>query len=152
MNRLKRISAVLVGMMLVIGAATAAQMLPVEPETIGPEELVKVLKGPKKKQPVILYVGFRLLYVQAHIPGSEFIGATSEAAGVERLRQRVAKLPRNQFIVLYCGCCPWSHCPNVKPAARELAVMGFRNVKVVYMASNFGADWADKGYPVEKGE
>jgi thiosulfate/3-mercaptopyruvate sulfurtransferase len=152
MNTLKRISSVLLGMMLVVGAATAAQVLPMEPETIGPEELVKILKGPKKKQPVILYVGFRLLYVQAHIPGSEFIGTTSEAAGMERLRQRVARLPRNQFIVLYCGCCPWSHCPNVKPAARELAVMGFRNVKVVYMANNFGADWADKGYPVEKGE
>jgi hypothetical protein len=29
--------------------------------------------------------------------------------------------------------------------------MGFTNVKVLYLADNFGADWADKGFPVEKG-
>jgi hypothetical protein len=29
--------------------------------------------------------------------------------------------------------------------------MGFTNVKVLYLANNFGADWADKGYPVEQG-
>jgi hypothetical protein len=150
MNDLKRIGAFVLGMMLALGAA--AQMLRVEPETISSEELAKILQGPKKKQPTILYVGFRMLYVQAHIPGSEFIGATSEAAGIERLRQRVEKLPRSQFIVLYCGCCPWIHCPNVKPATREMAGMGFKNVKVVYIANNFGADWVDKGYPVEKGE
>ena len=28
---------------------------------------------------------------------------------------------------------------------------GFKNLKVVYLANNFGADWADKGYPVTKG-
>ena len=30
--------------------------------------------------------------------------------------------------------------------------MGFTNVKVLYLANNFGADWVDKGYPVAKGE
>jgi hypothetical protein len=29
--------------------------------------------------------------------------------------------------------------------------MGFTNVKALYLANNFGADWADKGYPVEPG-
>jgi len=24
-------------------------------------------------------------------------------------------------------------------------------VKVLYLADNFGTDWADKGYPVERG-
>jgi len=30
--------------------------------------------------------------------------------------------------------------------------MGFTNVKVLYIADNFGADWVDKGYPTAKGE
>jgi hypothetical protein len=30
--------------------------------------------------------------------------------------------------------------------------MGFTNVKVLYIADNFGADWVNKGYPVAKGE
>jgi hypothetical protein len=32
-----------------------------------------------------------------------------------------------------------------------MSEMGFTNVKVLYLANNFGADWADKGYPVEHG-
>jgi hypothetical protein len=28
--------------------------------------------------------------------------------------------------------------------------MGFTNVKVLYIAQNFGADWVNKGYPVEQ--
>ena len=54
--------------------------------------------------------------------------------------------------MIYCGCCPWSHCPNVKPADDALRAMGFTNVKVLYIADNFGADWVNKGYPVAKGE
>jgi len=30
--------------------------------------------------------------------------------------------------------------------------MGFTNVKVLYIAQNFGADWVSKGYPTEKSE
>jgi len=56
------------------------------------------------------------------------------------------------LIVLYCGCCPWNHCPNVKPAYDALQAMGFRNLKVLYIANNFGADWVDKGYPTAKGD
>jgi thiosulfate/3-mercaptopyruvate sulfurtransferase len=30
--------------------------------------------------------------------------------------------------------------------------MGFTNVKILYIADNFGADWVEKGYPVGKGD
>jgi thiosulfate/3-mercaptopyruvate sulfurtransferase len=61
-------------------------------------------------------------------------------------------MPRTNLIVLYCGCCPWDHCPNVKPADDTLHAMGFTNVKVLYISNNFGTNWVDKGYPVAKGE
>jgi rhodanese-related sulfurtransferase len=93
-----------------------------------------------------------LLYTQAHIPGSEYIGPASSETELQSLRKRVESLSRNKFIVLYCGCCPWSHCPNVKPADDALRAMGFTNVKVLYIADNFGADWVEKGYPVGKGD
>ena len=120
-------------------------------QLIQPAELNKLLQGPAKQRPLIIQVGFRTLYEQAHIPGSEYVGATSSAQGLKELQQRAQALPRNRFIVLYCGCCPWSHCPNVQPAYKELQSMGFRNVRALYIESNFGADWVDKGYPVSKG-
>ena len=119
---------------------------------INPDELVKILQSSKADQPLLIHVGSHVLYAQAHIPGSEYIGPASDANALQRLRARVESLPRNKFIVIYCGCCPWTHCPNMKPADEALHAMGFTNVKSLYIADNFGTDWVDKGYPVAKGE
>ena len=113
-----------------------------------PAELVKLL--PKK--PLILNVGPHTIYSQAHIPGAEYIGMTAQPEGIKALRHAVQKVPKNRQIVLYCGCCPWSRCPNIAPALSELSSMGFTNVRVLHIAQNFGADWVDKGLPVEHGE
>ena len=116
-----------------------------------PEALVKLLQLGKYK-PLMLQVGSHVLFLQAHIPGSEYVAAASSDAGLQQLRKRVESLPRNKLIILYCGCCPWGHCPNFKPADDALQAMGFTNVRVLYIADNFGTDWVDKGYPTAKGE
>lgn len=118
---------------------------------MNPEDLVKLLQSGKEK-PLMLQVGSHMLFLQAHIPGSEYVGPASNEAGLQQLRKRVESLPRTKFIILYCGCCPWSHCPNIKPADDALQSMGFTNVKVLYISDNFGTDWVDKGYPTAKGE
>ncbi len=119
---------------------------------MNPEELVKILQAPKGEKPLMIQVGSHVLYEQAHIPGSEYIGPASYDSGLQQLRKRVEALPRRKFIVIYCGCCPWSHCPNVKPADDALRALGFTNVKVLYIPDNFGANWVAKSYPVAKGE
>jgi thiosulfate/3-mercaptopyruvate sulfurtransferase len=118
---------------------------------ISAEDLVKIIQSSKDK-PLMLQVGSHILFLQAHIPGSEYAGAGATEVGLQQLRKRVVSLPRNKFIVLYCGCCPWNHCPNVKPADDALHAMGFTNVKVLYIADNFGTNWVAKGYPTAKGE
>lgn len=133
-------------------AAAQSELEPGSAQVITPEDLVKLLQTPNGSKPLILNVGPSLLYMQAHIPGSEYIGATSTSQGLQALRERAKPLPRSTFIVLYCGCCPWSHCPNVRPGYSELHKMGFTSVKVLYVADNFGTDWVDKGYPTIKGQ
>jgi len=136
----------------VMSIQSSAQWSSVAPgRLINPEDLVKLLQSSKEK-PLMLQIGSHMLFLQAHIPGSEYVGAGAGEAGLQQLRKRVESLPRNKFIVLYCGCCPWSHCPNVKPADGALRAMGFTNVKVLYISDNFGTDWVDKGYPTAKGE
>jgi thiosulfate/3-mercaptopyruvate sulfurtransferase len=119
---------------------------------INPEELAKILQSPKAEKPLLIHVGFHVLYVQGHIPGSEYIGPASDASALQKLRTRVESLPRNKFIVIYCGCCPWTHCPNLKPADDALHAMGFTNVKALYLADNIVTNWRDKGYPFVTGE
>ena len=64
----------------------------------------------------------------------------------------MSSLARSKPIVLYCGCCPWSRCPNVQPAYEALRSMGFAQVKVLHIDQNFGTNWVAKGYPTAKGE
>jgi len=118
---------------------------------IQPADLNKILSATGADKPLILQVGSRVLFDQAHIAGSEYAGPGSQPDGIDRLKKRVESLPKDKAIVLYCGCCPWNRCPNVAPAFRLLQSMGFTNLKVLYIPNNFGADWLDKGYPVVRG-
>jgi hypothetical protein len=120
-------------------------------ELIQPEALNRLLQKAGPQKPLVLQVGSHVLFAQAHIVGSEYVGPGSQPAGLQALQDRVTSLARKQFIVLYCGCCPWNHCPNIQPALAKLREMGFTNVKALYLADNFGANWVNKGYPVEQG-
>jgi rhodanese-related sulfurtransferase len=130
---------------------TASALSIPEAQWLKPEALVHIQQTKGVDKPLILQVGSRMLFAQAHIPGSEYIGPGSQPAGIQQLQNRVNALPRKKLIVLYCGCCPLNRCPNLGPAFAKLGEMGFTNVKVLYLANNFGADWADKGYPIETG-
>jgi thiosulfate/3-mercaptopyruvate sulfurtransferase len=101
-------------------------------------------------KPKILYVGFPILYRSKHIPGAELAGPASKPEGLDLLKQRAAKIPRDQELVIYCGCCPWDRCPNVRPAFRLLREMGFTRLKLMIVPTNMSTDWIGKGYPVEK--
>ena len=114
-------------------------------------DLAKELSDPKSKKPLIIYVGFETLYRSARIPGALFHGPGAKSAGVEDLKKWARDIPRGQPIVLYCGCCPWNRCPNIRPAFRALREMGFTGLKVLFLESDLATDWVQKGFPVQKG-
>jgi thiosulfate/3-mercaptopyruvate sulfurtransferase len=102
------------------------------------------------KSPLVIHVGFQVLYRASRIPGSQYAGPASKPEGIEDLKKAVAGQAKDRQIVLYCGCCPWDKCPNVRPALAALRGMGFKNVKVVQLPENLQADWIDKGYPTDR--
>lgn len=116
-----------------------------EMATVQPAEVAARLSA----KPAVFQVGPNVLYRSHHIPGAVYAGPGSSAQGIALLKTAVAKLPRDREIILYCGCCPWDKCPNVKPALATLQSMGFTNAKVMYLAENFKANWIDRGYPVQ---
>lgn len=154
--RIRHLLIALLMTLFLAGLTLAQEVSPSDPWTksdlITTTELAKWLEAGKQPKPLLLHVGFRSLYLQGHIPGSHYIGPTARPEGREALRSFAEKLPRNKQIVLYCGCCPWYECPNVRPGFSELKSMGFTRVKVLYVPDNFGRDWAAKGYPVATGE
>jgi thiosulfate/3-mercaptopyruvate sulfurtransferase len=150
----------LLALCTIYGVSVQAQRSPAEPPAqadttippaalLQPAELVQMLHSPAK--PLVLQVGSHVLFAEAHITGSEYAGPAGTSAGIETLRTRVIGLNKDSLIVLYCGCCPWGRCPNIRPAYQQLQALGFTNVKALSLPENFGTDWVAKGYPVSKG-
>jgi thiosulfate/3-mercaptopyruvate sulfurtransferase len=122
-------------------------------QTVLPAALAKELTAKDQtKRPTVICVGFRTLYDGAHVPGAVFHGAASTPQGIAELKAWAHDVPRSSNIVLYCGCCPLEHCPNLKPGFLALRDMGFTNLRVLLLPSDFNTDWIEKGYPVEKGK
>src|SRR5437870_4644026 len=115
-------------------------------------DLAKELSDPNSKKPLIIYAGLGFLYRNAHIPGALFHGPGGKPEGLEDLKKWAQNVPRNQAIVIYCGCCPFSRCPNVRPAFKALREMGFTRLKVLFLETDLARDWVQKGFPVQKGK
>ena len=116
-------------------------------DRIEPKALADAIQ--QSASPLVLQVGPRSFFDQAHMLGSEYAGTASTEAGLDTLRKRVETLARERWVVLYCGCCPWDKCPNIRPAWNELHRLGFTHVQALYLPTSFGTDWVDKGLPVE---
>src|SRR5215469_8162139 len=109
-------------------------------DLVQPKDLAAELQSAGSK-PAVIHVGFGVLYRARHISGSIYAGPASTAEGLSALKAAVAGLPRDREIVVYCGCCPWDHCPNVKPALELLKQMGFKRAKALMLPANMATDW-----------
>jgi thiosulfate/3-mercaptopyruvate sulfurtransferase len=136
------------------GAATQERAADPWPnsQVVQAADFVRELAGAKDaNSPTIVYVGFRTLFEGGHIPDASFHGTASKEEGLAELKKWLATLPRSANLVIYCGCCPFDRCPNIRPAYRTLHEMGFTHVRVLVLPTSFAADWVEKGYPMQKG-
>ena len=142
----KKLVTLLLAMTLILGQKAIAQN-PINwtPEQLmNPAQLSAILKD-NKNIPVILCIG-----PGAIIPQSKDIGMVKDAENLKSYKDALAKLPKDTQIVIYCGCCPYEHCPNVRPAVQLLNEMKFNNQKLLNLHHHIKADWTDKGFPVTK--
>jgi thiosulfate/3-mercaptopyruvate sulfurtransferase len=120
-------------------------------EVLEAADLARELADKNDPPPKVLYVGFHTLFLGGHIPGASFHGTASTAQGLAELKQWAGTLPRSTNLVIYCGCCPFDRCPNIRPAYTALHDLHFTKFRVLVLPINFATDWADKGYPIQKG-
>jgi thiosulfate/3-mercaptopyruvate sulfurtransferase len=138
------------------GTADSGSLLPAGEKVpaaslIQPKDLAALLKGPAAQRPLLLHVGFRILYNGGHVAGSRYVGPGSDEASLQALRDILRKESKQRAVVLYCGCCPWGDCPNVKPAYQAARAVGMTNVRVLYVSRNLQKDWVEMGYPSAEG-
>jgi hypothetical protein len=133
------------------GQPTTSEALPAS-QLVQPADLVRELASASAdSRPTIVYVGFRTLFAGGHIPGATFHGSASTEQGLADIKKWAASLPRTTNLVIYCGCCPFERCPNIRPAFALLRDMGFTHLRVLELRTSFAADWASKNYAIEKG-
>jgi len=113
-------------------------------QLIEPAALAKTIES-NKDLPLIYCVGPGVV-----IPHSIDIGMTNDEKNVAKFKDSINNLPRNSNIVIYCGCCPFDHCPNVRPAIALLQQMKFTNYHLLDLPHNIKTDWIAKGYPQVK--
>ncbi len=114
-----------------------------EKQLMPPSELATILNDADSKKPILLSIGFG-----GGILSSKELGPATEAKGIDNLKKELSQLPKDADIVIYCGCCPFKDCPNVRPAFKLLNEMKFTNHKLLNIADNLKVDWIDKGYPM----
>jgi thiosulfate/3-mercaptopyruvate sulfurtransferase len=120
-------------------------------QTVQAADFARELQQEKDPYPTVIYVGVKVLYEGAHIPGAVFYGPGSLEQGLSELKKFAATLPKNSNVVLYCGCCPLEKCPNLRPAFSALKEIGFARLRVLILPTSFNADWVEKGLPVHEG-
>lgn len=114
-------------------------------QLLKPQDLASAIKGTFAEKPIIYNIG-----PAGNILGALYIGATQEKENLQIMEQQIQALPKDKAIVIYCGCCPFKDCPNIRPAFSMLSKKGFTNHKLLELPNNLKVDWIDKGYPMNK--
>jgi len=133
--------------MLILFSITTQAQTTKEPWTdsqlMPTKELADQINTAGKSQPLIINIG-----PQAVIKGSADVGPGKEKTNIKALEKMLAKQDKNKEVVIYCGCCPFEKCPNIRPAFNQLKELGFTHAKLLNIPQNIKVDWIDKGYPV----
>jgi thiosulfate/3-mercaptopyruvate sulfurtransferase len=111
-------------------------------QLMAPSDLAAILNNANAKKPIVYSVGPGAL-----IKGSIDMGPAHEKENLDKLKAALSKLPKNADIIIYCGCCPFDRCPNIRPAFSLLNEMQFTNARLLNLEHNIRTDWVAKGYP-----
>ncbi|MCZ2100895.1 MAG: rhodanese-like domain-containing protein [Chitinophagales bacterium] len=132
------------GMWLITSGLSAQNQEPwTKEQLMETSTLASLIKKKQTGNMVIISIG-----PDEVIPGSINIGPTGEKANLERLKKHLKNTSKDKEIILYCGCCPFDRCPNIRPAFKALKDMGFKKPRLLNIPKNIKVDWIDKDYPV----
>lgn len=108
-------------------------------------ELAEKIQANAKDKPLVFNVG-----PMEQIKSAVFVGKGTSATSIEKMKSTLAMENKTKAVVVYCGCCSYASCPNIKPAYDALISLGFKNAKVLELPEGIKPDWVAKGYPMEE--
>ena len=112
-------------------------------QLVEPQELAAIISSPGSKEYVVFNIG-----AVEDIKGAKHIGPVSKTQNMDDFKMALQRLPKKTRVIIYCGCCPFTKCPNVGPAFITAQKLGFANVKILDLPVNLKTNWTAKGYPL----
>ena len=133
-------------LLLIVTAFIEKQTEPWRPDQLmAPKDLADIIDSTTAVKPLIISVGPAGL-----IKGAVDIGPTHEKDNLNKLKKLLKNENKDREIVIYCGCCPFKNCPNIRPAFSLLNSMKFTKQKLLDLSHNLKADWINYGYPMNE--
>lgn len=143
MKKIFSIFVILLAFTSVLKAQTAKEIWNAN-QLMETKTLADLIQNNKVKNTLILSIG-----PDAVIKGSQNMGPANEPQNLEKFKVYLKNVKKDKQVVIYCGCCPFDRCPNIRPAFKVLKEMGFKNAKLLNIPQNIKTDWLDKDYPSE---
>ena len=130
-------------LLLIAVAFNKKQTEPWRPDQLmAPKDLAAIINSSTELKPLIINVGPSGL-----IKDAVDIGPAHEKENLNKLKELLSKEKNDREIVIYCGCCPYKNCPNIRPAFSLLNSMKFTRHKLFDLPHNIKMDWINKDYP-----
>lgn len=114
-------------------------------QLIQPSYLAQLINSSEGEKPLIFNIG-----VVENIKSAQNVGPLSKKENMQKFTNMLKGRSQKAFVVIYCGCCPFDKCPNIRPAMTTLNSMGFKNARLLNLPTNIKVDWINKGYPLQK--
>ena len=109
-------------------------------QLIEPSDLNKIISS-QNQLPHIISVGPGQV-----ISGSIGIGECRYDRNLTNFENHLSSFSKDSEIIIYCGCCPFKDCPNIRPAFSLLNSLGYKNHKLLNIRNNIKTDWIDMNY------
>jgi hypothetical protein len=112
-------------------------------QLLEPQSLAILINDSLASKPLIINIG-----PAGSIKGSIKIGPANDKDNLEKLRYLLSNEDKKRTTVIYCGCCPFKNCPNIRPAFLLLKKMKFTDPKLLNLPNNLKIDWINHQYPM----
>ena len=84
-------------------------------QIISTKDLAAKIQNNSKDLPVIINVG-----PMENIKTAIKVGNADSDEGIKKLTTTVSGMKKTSKMVIYCGCCSYANCPNIRPAFNKL--------------------------------
>ena len=99
-------------LLFIVMAFNKKQTEPWTPDQLmAPRDLATIINDSTAIKPTIISVGPAGL-----IKDAINIGPANDKENLKKLKELLLKEKKDRQIVIYCGCCPFKNCPNIRPA------------------------------------